>query len=337
MAEPLSVIGAIAACQQIVFRLAQVVKALAAAGKEQASMVLRLKHQAILLQGFSELVAEFEPEFDSNRRDHFDIVIKHMQIVLESTLIKMEKVSKKRPSKLLWALAGNELKDAERELFDWSQRLMISFAFLSTPLKTSFVEKFSDEGSASSLPSWLLGLTANIRMEKGKDDVSVASTERPILIGLLEPTSWSDLHPEQLQQLWIDRINTTSVSRRGTMTMEEVQLEVSRLFAVLKQADAVANRILTAEHFLITDEQEHHYAIASNLPSDTCKQQLLSDMLVEASEHVSVSHLRLRSIAHARYSSHLIIEFALLENLSLPWRTFTPWAGCIKRFDQAIS
>jgi hypothetical protein len=294
MADPLSVIGAIAACQQIVSRLAQVVKALATAGKEQASMELRLKHQAILLQGFSELVAEFEPELDSNRRDHFDIVIKHMQIVLESTLIKMEKYNKKGPSKRLWLLAGNELKDADRELFDWSQRLMISFAFLPTPLKISFVEKFSNEGRASSLPSCLVGLNANIRMEKGKKDVSVASTDRSTPIGLLEPTSWNDLHPEHLQRLWIDRINTTSVSRRGTMTMDEVQLEVGRLFAVLKQADAVANRILTAEHFLITDEQEHRYAVASNLPSDTCRQQLLSDMLVEPSQHVSVSRLNLR-------------------------------------------
>ncbi len=121
MAEPLSIIGAVAACQQIIISLANIVKALAIAKKEQANMVLRLNNQAIPLQGFSELLAEGESEFDPERRNHFDIVIKHMQLVLENTFMKMEKVSKKKPSKLLWALAGTELKDSEKELFDWSQ------------------------------------------------------------------------------------------------------------------------------------------------------------------------------------------------------------------------
>ncbi len=120
--------------------------------------------------------------------------------------------------------------------------------------------------------------------------------------------------------------------------MDEVQLEVARLFAVLKQADSVSHRILTAEHFLVTDNQEDHFAIASNCPKDICKRQLLSDMLVEPSQHVSISRpIWLQPIAHADSLSHLTREFALLENLSLPSLTSMPWAGYIKQFDRAIS
>lgn len=300
MAEPLSIIGAIAGCQQIISSLAKVVKALAIAEKEQASMVLRLNHQAILLQSFSELVVDIESDLDSEHWNHFDIVIKHMQIVLENTLMKMEKFSKKRPSRFLWALAGDELKDSEKELFEWSQRLMVAFAFTPTPLKSKFVKKFSDTKRADSLPPWLSGLTANIRMEHGRNSVTTGSVDQTTFEGLNEPTQWNSLEQEHLEQLWIDRIKTNPSSRQGTMSQDEIQLEVGRLYAVLKQADSVSNHILTAEHFLVTDDREHRFAIASSLPQDTRKRQLLSDMLVEPSQHVSVSRIfRDQSRAHA--------------------------------------
>jgi hypothetical protein len=293
MAEPLAIVGAIAACQQIISRLAKVVKAVAIAEKEQASMVLRLHHQAILLQGFSEFVVDFGSDFDSDLRNHFENVVKHMQIVLDRTLLKMEKVRKKKPNKFLWALAGDELREAEKELFEWSQRLIIAFAFLSTPLKQTFVEKFSTTPKdQNDLPSWLLGLAANIRMEKGRNSVPVARIDQTASTGLDEPAPWNSLPPGSLGQLWIDRIKTVSNHRQGKMTMDEIQIEVGRLFAVLKHADSVSNRILTAEHFLITDHQEYRFAIASSLPDDTRNHQLLSDMLVEPSPHVSVSRPR---------------------------------------------
>lgn len=290
MAEPLSIIGAIAASQQLISKLVEVVKRLAVAEKEQTSLVLRLNHQAILLQCFSEVINNFHSEFDSDHRTHFDVVINHMQVILRSTRAKMEKFSNKKPSKMLWALAANDLKESEKELFDWSQRLMVAFAFMSMPLKTQFIEKISDVKDSSSSSTWLTGLMANIRMVKGKDIASLDRTDHTAQAQLDEPTPWDNLKPGQIDQLWVDRIKTTSTSRQGNMTMKEVQLEVSRLFAVLKQADSGSNHILAAEHFLLTDDPGYQFAIASSLPNDTCKRQLLSDMLVEPSQHVGVSN-----------------------------------------------
>jgi hypothetical protein len=296
MAEVFAIIGAIAACQQLLTRVTKAIKALAMAGKEQDSMVLRLNHHAILLQGFSDHVAEFGSGFDSDLRNHFDVVLQHMQIVLENTLAKMEKAGRKKPSKLLWVLAGNDLKESEKELFEWSQRLMIAFAFMSTPLKTNLVHKFSSMTDAHSLPSWLLGLKANIRMEKGKNDVSAVVTDQISSRRFDEPVPWNSLDPKYLDQLWFDRIKTDMLGRRGTMTIDEVRLEVGRLFAVLKEADSVSNRILSAKLFLITDDPQYQFAIASTLPSDTCNRQLLSEMLVEPSKHVSIFHIAYESI-----------------------------------------
>ncbi len=295
MVDPLSIVGAVAGCQQIIISLTKVVKALAGAEKEQASMVLRLDHQAILLRGFSELVASTESEIDSEYRNHFNIVLKHMHLVLETTLMKMEKVSKRKLNRLGWVLAGNELKDSEKELFDWSQRLMVIFAFTPPALRTKFVEKFSALQDADSVPLMLTGLTANIRMEKGKNSVAAGSIDQT---QLLAPMHWDNVGPEHLKQLWIDRIKTDPIPTRGPMSPDEVQLEVGRLYAVLKHADALSNRILTAEHFLVTEDQAHRFAIASSLPQDTCKRQLLSDMLAEPSQHVGLLRL-LRDRSHA--------------------------------------
>ena len=292
MAEPLAIIGAIAACQQIISRLTQVIKALSIADKEQDSIVLRLNHQAILLRGFSKLLTESRSEFDAYQHNHFDVVINHMKIILDNMQVKMEKVSKRKSSKFLWALAGNDLKDAERELFEWSQRLMIGFSFMSTPVKTNFVEMFSDLKNTDSLPLWLSALMANIRMERGKNDVAFVSTDPSTVKRLDEPTPWNTLHPESLKQLWVDQVKTNPAIRGEAMTMDEIKLEVARLFTVLKQADSVSNRILRAEHFLVTDNPQHRFAIASSLPGDTCQKQLLSEMLVEPSEHVSASRVK---------------------------------------------
>lgn len=331
MVDPLSIVGAVAGCQQIIISLTKVVKALAVAEKEQASMVLRLNHQAILLRSFSELVAGIESEIDSEYRSHFDIVLKHMHLVLENTLMKMEKFSKKKPSKLGWMLAGNELKDSEKELFDWSQRLMVIFAFTPASLKTKFVEKLSATQDADTVPPLLTGLTANIRMENGKDSVTAGSIDQTTSNELLAPTQWGTVDPEHLKQLWIDRIKTDPIPTRGPMSPDEVQFEVGRLYAVLKHADALSNRILTAEHFLVTGDQAHRFAIASSLPQDTCRRQLLSDMLAKPSQHVGLLRLlRDQSHADADIFSRLTIEFALPGNSLLPSLMFMPWAGCIK-------
>ncbi len=51
---------------------------------------------------------------------------------------------------------------------------MIAFAFMPTPLKSSFVQKLSNAKDAKDLPFWLSGLVANTHMEKSKESVSVA-------------------------------------------------------------------------------------------------------------------------------------------------------------------
>jgi hypothetical protein len=290
MVEPLSVIGAIAGCQQLASRLIKVIRGLSVAETEKSSMILRLDHHLILLHHFSELLVDFDTEFDSDRRDHFDLVIKHMQIILENTLVNMEKLKNQKPSRLLWYFVGKGLKDAERELFDWSQRLMIAFAFMPTPIKTSFVKRLSNTADVTGMPSWLSGLWANIRMEEGKVKTSTIGMDKVEDSGstaLEEPIPWNSLDKDRMQELWIDRIDTTSASRKGAMTMDEVRLEVSRLFAVLKQADSLSTHILTAKHLLITDDENKRFQIASEIPHDTCKQQQLSEMLLEPPQHVS--------------------------------------------------
>jgi hypothetical protein len=290
MVDPLSVIGAIAGCQQLASRLIKVIRELSGAETEKSSMILRLDHHLMLLHHFSELLVDFDTEFDSDRRDHFDLVIKHMQIILENTLVRMEKLKNKKPSRLLWSFVGTDLKAAERELFDWSQRLMIAFAFMSTRIKTSFVKRSSDTADLTGLPSWLSGLWANIRMEEGKVKTSTIGMDTLKDSGstaLEKPTPRNSIDKGRMQELWIDHIDTTFASRRGAMTMDEVRLEVSRLFAVLKQADALSTHILTAKHLLITDDENKLFQIASGIPDDTCKQQLLSEMLLEPPQHVS--------------------------------------------------
>jgi hypothetical protein len=290
MVDPLSVIGAIAGCQQLASRLIKVVRGLSVAETEKSSMILRLDHHLMLLHHFSELLVDFDTEFDSDRRDHFGLVIKHMQITLENTLVKMEKLKNKKAGRLLWSFVGTGLKDAERELFDWSQLLMIAFAFLSTPIKTSFVKRLSETADVTGLPSWLSGLWANIRMEEGKvktSTIGMDTLKDSCSTALEEPIPRNSLDKDRMQELWIDHIDTTFASRRGAMTMDEVRLEVSRLFAVLKQADPLSTHILTAKHLLITDDQNKLFQIASGIPDDTCKQQQLSEMLLEPPQHVS--------------------------------------------------
>lgn len=302
MAEPLSIIGAVAGCQQIMFRLLTVVKALAMAEKERASMILRLHHQTLLLQWFSEFLTDSESKLGADLRNHFNIIIRHMKLTLDDALIEMEKLSKRKPTRFLWALMGNGLKDSEKELSDWSMRLVIALAFVPMPLKTTFIDKLSDTTGGNSLPPCLLGLIANIRMEKGKIDVPAGSTNQNTTDVLDEPEPWDSIKPEYREQLWVDRIKTRLRSPRGPMTMDEIQLEVGKLFAVLKQADSMSNHILTAKHFLVMDDQDQRFAIASSLPGDTARKQLLSDMLLEPSKHVSVACLPQRHlIAHSKY------------------------------------
>ena len=245
-------------------------------------MILRLNHHAVLLEQFSGFLRDFDAELESGQRDHFDSVIRHMQITLKDTLIKMERVKHKKSSRLLWSLIGTDLKDADKELSDWSKHLLISFVFMSMPIKTSFVNQFPEIANEPRQPTWLLGLKANIRMEGSKSEASTVTMEDDYSI-ISEENSYAD----RAKQLWINRIDTTSASRRGVMTMDEVRIEVSRLFAVLKQADSLSTHILTAEHFSVTDDDSKRFLIASKLPDDTRSQQLLSEMLLESSRHVS--------------------------------------------------
>ncbi|ERF72325.1 hypothetical protein EPUS_06081 [Endocarpon pusillum Z07020] len=97
--------------------------------------------------------------------------------------------------------------------------------------------------------------------------------------------SGENSYADRTRQHWINRIDTTSASRRGVMTMDEVRIEVSRLFAVLKQADSLSTHILTAEHLSVTDDDNKRFLIASKLPDDTRSQQLLSEMLMESPRH----------------------------------------------------
>lgn len=287
MVDPLSIIGAVAGCQQILSRLTKVVKALAGAEKERSSIILRLDHEAILLQQFSDFLIDFESEFDSGRRHHFDLVMRHMQITLETTLEKMEKFQNKKSSRLLWAFVAADLKEAEEDLFGWSQRLMVAFAFLPISIKNSFVNRYPSSIDGNSPASCLDGLRANIRMEEQKSDNSFARLEEIGSTMSEEPTPWNNLSADQMEHLWIDRINTTSVSRRGVMTMNEVRFEVSRLFTVLRLADPKSNHILTAKNFLVTEDDRSRFAITSTIPDNTSSKQLLSDMLVKPSQHVS--------------------------------------------------
>jgi hypothetical protein len=290
MADPLSIIGAIAASQQIISRLKKVIKLVSVTEKEKDSMILRLDHHSVLLQHFSELLADFESQFEPDRRDHFDLVIKHMQVLLKDTLIKTERIKNKKASRLLWILVATDLRNAEQELFDWSQRLMLAFAFTSTPVKTNFIERFSGTKDGTSLPGWLLGLKANIRMEQCKIQMDDSCST------LEEMTQVSTLGAEEREKLWIDRVDTTSASRFETMSMDEVQLEVLRLFAVLKQADSMSTRILPAERLMVSDDKNKRFWIASRLPQDTCRHQRLSEMLCELPQHVSLLPIQGRFI-----------------------------------------
>lgn len=187
--------------------------------------------------------------------EHIQKVVNHIKPLLQETIRKVEKIDKGPKSiaaRARWLVVGGDLEKAERDLFEWSQRLSVRLTLIPYQIKLIFDQKQADSPFSvlkaqttmemyqrfQSTPS-LLGCSSHELPSSLLDNSCL--TKKRNLTNLLDSQSPVVIFEPKLVAGWITE---------SPKLMSWVKDELEKLTAVLQAASPSEMHVLRAHGFV---------------------------------------------------------------------------------------
>jgi hypothetical protein len=285
MPDPLAVIGALAACYDLVSVIARTIKSYAQANDDIAALADKLEDDVILLNQYLDFFRIHKEYFRLRNEDgHLDRIVDNLRARLEKTARKVQKLDKASPlDKVRWLVIKSDVIAAEEQICQWSQRFSARLAPLPDSMKQELVDSMNREGFAVN-KSPVSGLAASLKMKQlataaaRSDETSLLRLERPELLGLTQT-------PE-IQKYHIEVLHVPPSAEENIAQLKEVKVEVAKLVDTLQGAGPSQIHILEAYGFFETGKRKTPFGIAYNLPDGLREVTNLHNLLETEPRHV---------------------------------------------------
>src|SRR6266480_516996 len=150
MSDPLAVIGALAACHDLISLIVRTVKSYARADDDIANLVDKLEDDVILLNQYLDFFRIHKEYFRSKNEDgHLDRIVDNLRARLEKTARKVQKLDIANPlDRMRWVIIKSDVAAVEAEICQWSQRFSARLAPLPDSMKQELVNSVNKESFA---------------------------------------------------------------------------------------------------------------------------------------------------------------------------------------------
>lgn len=286
MADPLAVIGALAACYDLASVISGIVKSYVQANEDIAALADKLEDDVILLDQYLDFFRIHKEYFRSRNEDgHLDRIVDNLRTRLEKTVRKIQKLDKAGPlDKVRWLLMKSNVTAAEAEISQWSQRFSARLAPLPDSMKQQLVGSVEKQSFAVNKAP-VSGLAASLKMKRlavaaaGSDEASLFSLEKP------EPPDANQ--PQGIQQYHVELLNVPASAEENEVRLKEIKLEVAKLADTLQGAGPSQIHILEAYGFFETGLRDRPFGMAYKLPDQLWEVTNLHNLLEQKPRHVS--------------------------------------------------
>jgi hypothetical protein len=284
MADPLSIIGALAACYELASLISSNIKSYAKADTDIVILADKLDNDVIVLNHFLDFFRIHNEYFRSRNEDgHLDRVDDNLRTRLQKTARKVEKLANAGPlDRIRWLGIRSDVIAAEDEIYQWSQRFSARLATLPDSMKQELVRSVQKE-SLKIDESPVAGLAALLKMKQNV--ASAARSDERALLRLEKP---EPLNPTiGAQGYYIEYLNVPTSAEANPTRLKEIKLEVAKLADTLQGAGPSQIHILEAYGFFETGTRETPFGIAYCLPGGLEELTNLHKLLEQKPRHVS--------------------------------------------------
>jgi hypothetical protein len=286
MADPLGIIGALAACFQFASVISTTVKSYAKANEDIVALADKLDDDVILLNQYLDFFHIHEEYFRARNEDgHLDRVVDNLRARLQKTARKVQKLEKVGPlDRVRWLVIRSDVIAAEAEICQWSQRFSARLAPLPDSMKQQLVGSVEKKRFAVNKAP-VSGLAASLKMKQLA--AAAARSDETSLLRLEKPEPPSPTRTHGTQQYHIEFLNVPTSAEENPVRLKEIKLEVAKLADTLQGAGPSQIHILEAYGFFETGIRETPFGIAYNLPEELQELTNLHNLLEQEPRHVS--------------------------------------------------
>src|ERR1700722_19481468 len=286
MADPLAIIGALAACYEFASLISSNVKSYAKANADIVILPDKLDNDVIVLNHFLDFFRIHNEYFRSRNEDgHLDRVVDNLRARLQTTARKVEKLGKAGPlDRIRWLGIRSDVIAAEDEIYQWSQRFSARLATLPDSMKQELVRSVQKE-SLTIDESPVAGLAALLKMRQSI--ASAARSDETALLRLEKPEPLNPTPTLGTQGYYIEYLNVPTSAETNPARLKEIKLEVAKLADTLQGAGPSQIHILEAYGFFETGTRETPFGIAYYLPGSLQELTNLHKLLEQNPRHVS--------------------------------------------------
>jgi hypothetical protein len=286
MADPLAIIGALAACYEFASLISSNVKSYAKANADIVILADKLDNDVIVLNHFLDFFRIHNEYFRSRNEDgHLDRVVDNLRARLQTTARKVEKLGKAGPlDRIRWLGIRSDVIAAEDEIYQWSQRFSARLATLPDSMKQELVRSVQKE-SLTIDESPVAGLAALLKMKQSI--ASAARSDETALLRLEKPEPLNPTPTLGTQGYYIEYLNVPTSAETNPARLKEIKLEVAKLADTLQGAGPSQIHILEAYGFFETGTRETPFGIAYYLPGSLQELTNLHKLLEQNPRHVS--------------------------------------------------
>jgi hypothetical protein len=286
MADPLAIIGALAACYELASLISNNVKSYAKANADIVILADKLDNDVIVLNHFLDFFRIHNEYFRSRNEDgHLDRVVDNLRARLRVTARKVEKLGKAGPlDRIRWLGIRSDVIAAEDEIYQWSQRFSARLATLPDSMKQELVRSVQKE-SLTIDESPVAGLAALLKMKQSV--ASAARSDETALLRLEKPEPLNPTPTIGTRGYHIEYLNVPTSAETNPARLKEIKLEVAKLADTLQGAGPSQIHILEAYGFFETGTRETPFGIAYYLPGGLQELTNLHKLLEQNPRHVS--------------------------------------------------
>jgi hypothetical protein len=286
MADPLAIIGALAACYELASLISSNVKSYAKANADIVILADKLDNDVIVLNHFLDFFRIHNEYFRSRNEDgHLDRVVDNLRARLQTTARKVEKLGKAGPlDRIRWLGIRSDVIAAEDEIYQWSQRFSARLATLPDSMKQELVRSVQKE-SLTIDESPVAGLAALLKMKQSA--ASAARSDDTALLRLEKPEPLNPTPTLGTRGYHIEYLNVPTSAETNAARLKEIKLEVAKLADTLQGAGPSQIHILEAYGFFETGTRETPFGIAYYLPGSLQELTNLHKLLEQNPRHVS--------------------------------------------------
>jgi hypothetical protein len=286
MADPLAIIGALAACYELASLISSNIKSYAKADADIVMLAHKLDNDVIVLDHFLDFFRIHNEYFRSRNEDgHLDRVVDNLRARLQQTARKVEKLAKAGPlERIRWLSIKSDVTATEHEIHEWSQRFSARLATLPDSMKQELVRSVQKENLVID-KNPVAGLAALLKMKQNA--ASAARSDETALLRLEKPELLNPSPTLGAETYHIEYLNVPTWAEANPARLKEIKLEVAKLVDTLQGAGPSQIHILEAYGFFETGVRGTPFGIAYNLPGGLGEVTNLHRLLEQKPRHVS--------------------------------------------------